>query len=189
MFQIDNTLVSEEIVTSDFVCNLSACKGSCCVEGESGAPLEQDETEYLEKNYNAIAPFLSEKGRASIEKQGKFISLGKGEFETPLVENKECAYVLFGFNGVTQCGIENAFRAKKIDLKKPISCHLYPVRVKEYSEFKSVNYHRWHICSSACELGGSLKIPIYQFVKDALIRKFGKKWYTELELAAQEMNP
>ena len=89
MFQIDNTLVSEEIVTSDFVCNLSACKGSCCVEGEAGAPLEQDETEYLEKNYNAIAPFLSEKGRASIEKQGKFISLGKGEFETPLVENKD----------------------------------------------------------------------------------------------------
>ena len=189
MFQIDNTLVSEEIVTSDFVCNLNACKGSCCVEGEAGAPLEQYETEYIEKNYKAIAPFLSEKGRASIENQGKFISLGKGEFETPLVENKECAYVVYGFNGVAQCGIENAFHAKKIDLKKPISCHLYPVRVKEYSEFKSVNYHRWHICSGACELGESLKIPIYQFVKDALIRKFGKKWYAELELAAQEMNP
>ena len=125
MFKIDNTLISEEILTTDFVCNLGACKGSCCVEGEAGAPLEHEETEYLEKNYETIAPFLNDKGRASIEKQGKFISVGNGEFETPLVDNKECTYLVFGPNGVNQCGIENAFRAKKIDWKKPISCHLY----------------------------------------------------------------
>jgi hypothetical protein len=188
MFQIDNTLVSEEIITKDFVCNLNACKGSCCVEGEAGAPLEKEETVYLQKNYKSIAPFLNVKGRNAIEKEGKFVYVGKGEFETPLVEGRECAYVVFGSNGITQCGIENAYRAKKIDWKKPISCHLYPVRVKEYSEFKSVNYHQWQICDSSCSLGDSLKIPIYQFVKEALIRKFGNQWYSELELAAQEMN-
>lgn len=188
MFQIDNTLVSEEIITKDFVCNLNACKGSCCLEGEAGAPLEKEETVYLEKNYKSIAPFLNVKGRKAIEKEGKFVNVGKGEFETPLVKGRECAYVVFGSNGITQCGIENAYRAKRIDWKKPISCHLYPVRVKEYSEFKAVNYHQWQICDSACSLGDSLKIPIYQFVKEALIRKFGNQWYSELELAAQEMN-
>ena len=188
MFQIDKSLVSEEIITNDFVCNLNACKGACCVEGEAGAPLEKEETEFLEKHYDAIAPFLNEKGKAAIENQGKFIRAENDTYETPLVDNKECAYVVFGSNGTTQCGIENANRAKVIDWKKPISCHLYPIRVKEYSEFNAVNYHRWHICNTGCQLGDSLKIPIYQFVKDALIRKFGNKWYSELEMAAREIN-
>lgn len=188
MFQIDDTLVSEDIITKDFVCNLSACKGACCVEGVAGAPLNLDETEFLEKNYPGIAPFLNDEGRAAIEKQGKFIDQKNGEFETPLVNGKECAYVVFGPNGSTQCGIENAYKAKKIDMKKPISCHLYPIRVKEYSEFKAVNYHQWKICNDACVLGESLKIPVYQFVKEALIKKFGKEWYSKLELAAQEIN-
>ncbi len=189
MFQIDNTLVSEEIITKGFVCNLKACKGACCVEGEAGAPLEKEETDFLEKNYDLIAPFLNDKGRAAIENEGKYISTGEGGFETPLVDQQECAYVVFGANGATQCGIENAHQAKKIDFKKPISCHLYPVRVNDYSEFKAVNYNQWHICDTACSLGDSLKIPVYQFVKEALIRKFGNEWYSELELAAQEMNP
>ena len=188
MFQIGNSLVSEEIIHNDFVCNLNACKGGCCVEGEAGAPLDKEETEFLEKNYDRIAPFLNEKGKEAIEKQGKFIRVEKDTFETPLVDNKECAYVVFGINGTTQCGIENAHRANSIDWKKPISCHLYPVRVKEYSEFNAVNYHHWHICESGCRLGESLKIPIYQFVKDALIRKFGNKWYSELEMTARELN-
>ena len=188
MLKIDNSLVSEEIITKDFVCNLSACKGACCVEGEAGAPIDKEETKLLEKHYDAIAPFMNQKGRAAIEKQGKFIQVDDETFETPLVNNKECAYVVFGTNGSTQCAIENAHRAKSIDWKKPISCHLYPIRIKEYSEFYAVNYHRWHICESGCQLGESLKIPIYQFVKDALIRKFGNKWYSELEMAAQEIN-
>ena len=188
MFQIDKSLVSEEIITNHFVCNLNSCKGACCVEGEAGAPLEKEETEFLEKNYDLIAPFLNEKGKAAIKKQGKFIRVDKDTFETPLVDNKECAYVVFGNNGTTQCGIENAHRANAIDWKKPISCHLYPIRVKEYSEFNAVNYHRWQICDAGCQLGDSLKIPIYQFVKDALIRKFGNKWYSELELAARKIN-
>ena len=120
--------------------------------------------------------------------KSKFVRLKKGFFETPLVDNKECAYVVFGNNGTAQCGIENAHRGNAIDLKKPISCHLYPIRIKEYSEFNALNYHRWQICDSGCELGDSLKIPIYQFVKEALIRKFGNDWYAELEIAAQEIN-
>lgn len=189
MFQIGNTLVSEELISKNFVCNLTSCKGACCVEGEAGAPLEFKEREMLEADFEAIKPFLSPKGLAAIEEQGKFIKGKDGELETPLVNNKECAYVVFNNNGITQCGIENAFRAKKINWKKPISCHLYPVRVKEYSEFKAVNYHRWHICESACSLGDNLRIPIYQFVKEALIRKFGKEWYAELETAASQINP
>lgn len=188
MFQIDKALVSEDIITKDFVCNLNACKGACCVEGEAGAPLEKEEADWLEKNYDLITPFMNEKGKSAVKKQGKFITVGKGVYETPLVDGKECAYVIFGPNGSTQCSIENAYRAQKIDFKKPISCHLYPVRVKDYSEFKAVNYHQWNICSAACVLGESLKIPIYQFVKEALIRKFGEKWYAELEIAAQEIN-
>ncbi|MGA0374268.1 MAG: DUF3109 family protein [Flavobacteriaceae bacterium] len=188
MFQIENSLVSEEIIYNDFVCNLNACKGACCVEGDGGAPLEKDETELLEKHYGKISLFMSKKGKAAIEKQGKFIQVDKETFETPLVNNKECAYAVFGSNGTTQCAIENAHRAKSIDWKKPISCHLYPVRVKEYSDFYAVNYHRWHICEAGCQLGESLKIPVYQFVKDALIRKFGKRWYSELEMAAQKIN-
>ncbi len=188
MFQIDKALVSEDIITKDFVCNLNACKGACCVEGEAGAPLEKEEADWLKKNYDLITPFMNEKGKSAVKKQGKFITVGKGVYETPLVDGKECAYVIFGPNGSTQCSIENAYRAQKIDFKKPISCHLYPVRVKDYSEFKAVNYHQWNICSAACVLGESLKIPIYQFVKEALIRKFGEKWYAELEIAAQEIN-
>ena len=187
MFQIEKTIVSEEIITEDFVCNLSACKGACCVEGEAGAPLETGETKLLEKDYDAIAPFLNEAGKKSIQKNGKFVKGSDGDWETPLVNDKECSYVVFTSNGGTQCGIENAYKAGKINWKKPISCHLYPVRVRSYSEFSAVNYHQWHICSSACELGASLKVPVYKFAKEALIRKFGEKWYQELEETANDL--
>jgi len=188
MFQIGKTLISEELISKNFVCNLSACKGACCVEGEAGAPLEEEEVKILENDFEAIKPFLSDEGLEAIENQGKFIKTKDGELETPLVKNKECAYVVFNPNGTTSCGIENACKAEKINWKKPISCHLYPVRVKNYSEFSAVNYHEWQICGSACNLGDDLKIPIYKFVKEALIRKFGQKWFTELESTAKQIN-
>ena len=186
MLKIDNSLVSEEIITKDFVCNLSACKGACCVEGEAGAPIDKEETKLLEKHYDAIAPFMNKKGRAAIEKQGKFIQVDDETFETPLVNNKECAYVVFDGKGVACCAVEQAYNAGVIDWKKPISCHLYPVRVQDYSEFSAVNYDRWSICSDACSLGRELKVPVYKFVKEALIRKFGKDWYDTLEKVALE---
>jgi hypothetical protein len=185
MFQLDKTIVSEEIFERDFVCNLSACKGACCVDGDAGAPLDKVETEILEKIYPLVKPYLRKVGIEAIEAQGTFIIGEDGEFETPLINGKDCAYVMF--DGQTAlCGIEQAYNEGIIDWKKPVSCHLYPVRVKEYADFAAVNYHKWHICSDACELGKELQVPVYQFVKEALVRKFGMQWYEELDKVAKE---
>ncbi|MDC0872700.1 DUF3109 family protein [Flavobacteriaceae bacterium] len=181
MISIENTLVSEDLVSKEFVCNISKCKGVCCVAGEAGAPLEKDEVDFLHKNYSKIKPYLNDKGTQAIEEQGVFVKGLDGDFETPLVKGEECAYTVFSKNGTASCGIEKAYQQGVIDFQKPISCHLYPVRVQQYDKMTAVNYHSWSICSDACSLGDSLKIPVYQFVKKALIRKFGKAWYQALE--------
>ena len=180
LISIDNTLVSDQIISEEFVCNISKCKGECCVAGEAGAPLEKNEVTFLEKNYSKIKPFLSQKGIKSIESQGVFVKGLDGDLETPLVEGKECAYTVFSDSGVASCGIEKAYQQGVISFQKPISCHLYPIRVQNYESMTAVNYHSWSICSDACSLGESLKVPVYVFVKTALIRKFGEKWYSEL---------
>jgi len=185
MFQIGKTLVSEALIDQDFVCNLNACKGACCVEGEAGAPLSEQEAQWLAENQSKIEPFLPQAGIEALNAQGAFIHLETGEYETPLVQGKECAYTHFEPDGSAHCGIERAYKAGSVEVQKPISCHLYPVRVQDYSEFSAVNYHRWPICSDACVLGTSLKVPVYQFVKEALIRKFGTYWYDELTLVAK----
>ena len=187
MFQLGKTIVSEDIIEKDFVCNLSACKGACCIEGEAGAPITQEEVGILKEIYPKVKPFLRPEGIAAIEKQGTHIETDFDELETPLVDGKECAYVTFTDRGIASCGIEDAFNAGAIDFRKPISCHLYPVRVQEYSEFSAVNYHRWSICDDACTLGKELQVPVYKFVKAALIRKFGENWYAELEKIASQM--
>lgn len=188
MFQLGKTIVSEEIIENDFVCNLNACKGQCCIDGDAGAPLEKEEVQVLEEIYPKIKSYLSNEGIRAIEKQGTSIITSDGELETPLINNKACAYVIYDENKTAKCGIEKAYNEEKVNWKKPVSCHLYPVRVKEYSEFSAVNYHKWHICDSACELGKQLKTPIYKFVKEALIRKFGEDWYMELEEIAKNKN-
>lgn len=180
MFQLGNTIVSEEILSKEFVCNLSACKGSCCVAGDAGAPLEEGEANILKEIYPKIKSYLRPEGIQAIENQGTFVTSDRGELETPLINGADCAYVIYDNNQTALCGIEKAYNQGKIDWKKPLSCHLYPVRVKAYSEFSAVNYHKWHICSSACDLGKALQIPVYQFVKQALIRKFGEDWYNAL---------
>lgn len=187
MFQLGKTIVSEDIIQKDFVCNLSACKGACCIEGEAGAPVTPEEVGILKEIYPKVKPFLRPEGIAAIEKQGTHITSDLDELETPLVEGKECAYVTFTDKGIASCGIEDAFNAGSINFRKPISCHLYPIRVQEYSEFSAVNYHRWPICDDACTLGKELQVPVYKFTKAALIRKFGENWYTELEKIASEM--
>lgn len=188
MFQIENTLISEEIIENDFVCNLNACKGACCVDGESGAPLEDAETEILVDIFADVKPYLTPEGIKAIEKQGAFVKGEDGEWETPLVNKSECAYVIFSEKGVAKCGLEEAYNQGATTWKKPVSCHLYPIRTREYTEFTAVNYHKWEICDPACSLGQELKVPIYKFVKEALIRKFGEKWYSELEKVAEELN-
>lgn len=187
MFQLGNTLVSEAIIEKDFVCNLSACKGICCIEGDAGAPLEAEEVAILKEIYPKVKPFLTQKGIEAIEAQGEIVTSENKELETPLIDNKACAYINYDEKGIAGCGIEKAYNAGIIDWKKPISCHLYPVRVKKYSEFSAVNYHSWEICNDACTLGKELKVPVYKFVKEALIRKFGAPWFDDLEETAAKM--
>ncbi len=186
MFQLGKTIVSEDIIDNDFVCNISACKGACCIDGDAGAPVEAQETEILQGIYPKVKPFLRPEGIAAIENQGVYTVSEDGEFETPLIDGKDCAYVIFDTNKVALCAIEEAYNQGEISWKKPVSCHLYPVRVQDYSEFSAVNYHKWQICDDACTLGKSLQVPIYKFVKEALIRKFGEDWYTELEQVASK---
>lgn len=188
MFQIGKTIVSEEIIENDFVCNLNACKGACCIDGDAGAPLEEKETEVLVDIYNDVKPFLRPEGVKAIEEQGAFVKGDDGEWETTLINNSECAYVIYSENNIAKCGIEEAYNQGKVKWKKPVSCHLYPVRVREYSELTAVNYHKWQICDTACTLGEELKVPIYTFVREALIRKFGEDWYRELEQAASDLS-
>ncbi len=186
MFQLGKTIVSEDIIEKDFVCNLSACHGGCCVDGDSGAPLSNEETQILEDIYPLVKPFLRKQGIDAIENQGAWVVGSDGTLETPLIDDKDCAYVIF--DGKTAlCGIEQAYNQGIVKFKKPVSCHLYPVRVKEFSTFSAVNYDRWDICNPACALGKELEVPIYKFVKEALIRKFGAEWYDELEKVAVEL--
>lgn len=184
MFQLGKTIVSEEIIENDFLCNLTACKGACCVDGNAGAPVDDNETGILAGIYDQVKPFLRKEGIAAIEEQGAYVKGDDGEWETPLVNDSECAYVTFTDNGTAKCGIEVAYEQGAVSWKKPVSCHLYPVRVREYTELTAVNYHKWEICDPACALGKELKVPIYKFVKEALIRKFGAEWYAELEEVA-----
>jgi|TARA_B110000305_G_C19455345_1_gene650566 hypothetical protein len=185
MIQLGKTLISEEIIDKDFVCNLSACKGACCVDGDAGAPLEESELKILMDIYPKVKPFLRPEGIKAIEEQGLFTT-SDGEHETTLIDGKDCAYVTFDEKNTAMCGIEEAYNQGEISWKKPISCHLYPVRVEDYSEFSAVNYHKWQICDDACTLGKELQVPVYKFVKQALIRKFGEDWYAELEKVAEE---
>ncbi|MDO4230188.1 MAG: DUF3109 family protein [Capnocytophaga sp.] len=187
MIQIGSTIISEDIIENEFVCNLNACKGACCIDGDAGAPVEDDELKILEKIYDKVAPYLTEEGRKAIENQGVYVEGEDGEWETPLIDGGECAYVIRNEKGWALCAIEQAYNEGKIDWKKPISCHLYPIRLQEYTSFTAVNYNRWHICNDACTLGKELQVPTYKFVKQALIRKFGEEWYNELELVATHL--
>tara|TARA_R110002020_G_scaffold303939_5_gene519690 strand:+ start:32856 stop:33437 length:582 start_codon:yes stop_codon:yes gene_type:complete len=185
MFQIGKTIVSEDVIHKDFVCNLAACKGECCIAGEAGAPVEEEEAVILKEIYPKVKPFLRPDGIKAIEEQGTYITTDFDELETPLVNGAECAYVTFTPEGVASCGIEDAYNAGEVDFRKPVSCHLYPVRIQQYSEFAAVNYHKWPICDDACTLGKELQVPVYIFTKAALLRKFGQEWYTELEEIAE----
>ncbi len=189
MIQIEDKLISEDIFSEEFVCNLSKCKGACCVEGDVGAPLEASEIQILEDIFEKVKPFLSENGRKTLEVNGTWaIDPSDGDYVTPMVEGRECAYVTFDDNGITKCGIEKAYEAGAVDWQKPISCHLYPIRVTEYSTFTALNYHEWPICNDACTLGKELHVPVYQFLKTPIIRKYGEEFYKVLSDAAVEWN-
>jgi hypothetical protein len=183
MIQIQNTLVSLDLLEKRFVCDLQKCKGACCVGGDAGAPLSEEELPLVERIYDEVKPFMRIEGIRAIEKQGKYVIDEEGEPVTPLVKGAECAYVVFDNKGATKCAFELAYMAGRTNFKKPVSCHLYPVRVAKYNDFEAVNYHQWNICKPACECGKKLDVKIYQFVKEALVRRFGEKWLEELKIA------
>lgn len=189
MLVIDNTLISDEVIEKHFVCDLNACKGACCVKGDYGAPLEDDELEQLDKVYEKVKPYMTPAGIQAVEKQGKYLLYEKKEWVTPLIKGKECAYTFFDETGTAKCAIEKAYLEGKVKWKKPISCHLYPIRItKQRNGLEALNYDRWSICKAACKLGDSLKVPVYKFLKESLTRKYGKDWYKQLEVAASRID-
>ena len=179
MIQVENTIISLDIFEKHFVCDLHACKGACCVEGDAGAPLLEEEEKILEKILEKIKPYMAAKGLETIEKNGVSVVDTDGDLTTTLVNNKECSFVFFE-NGITKCSIEKAYNDGVVDFKKPISCHLFPVRIKQHRDFDALNYEKIKVCEPACECGSKLKIPLYAFLKEPLTRKYGKEWYAEL---------
>ena len=180
MILVENTVISDDIKEQFFVCDLEKCKGACCVEGDLGAPLEPSELEMLEDAYPEVTPYLSQEGIDAIEKEGLYIKDFEGDYSTTTIGGKECAFAVYDGQGILKCGIEQAYFDGKTSFRKPISCHLYPIRVTKYDHYEALNYDRWSICKAACVLGDKLGVPIYQFLKEPLIRKYGEKWYQEL---------
>ena len=187
MISIDNTLLSDELFEEKFVCDLNACKGECCISGESGAPLDLDELPLIEGVLDKVKPYLNKKGLKAIEKHGAFVLDSDGDYTTTLVgKEKECAFVVFDENKIAKCAIEMAHKDGVIDWQKPISCHLYPIRVTPHKTYDALNYHRWKICKDACACGMKLNVPVFKFLKTPLIRKYGKAWYNKAEKAYKE---
>lgn len=183
MIEIDGKIVSDDILTECFACDIARCKGECCVDGNSGAPLEMEEADILEEEYENYKPYMTPEGIESVERQGFMVVDCDGDYTTPLVDDAECAYS-YRENGITLCAIEKAFREGKCSFRKPISCHLYPIRLINLSNGTiGLNYHRWNVCSSACENGCKLGIPVYKSLREPIIRRFGEEFYKALECA------
>ena len=188
MFQIDNTLVSLDVVERHFICDLSKCKGACCIEGDSGAPLLKEEVAELEKALPVIWDDLSLQAQQIIDEQGVAYVDEEGDLVTSIVNNKDCVFTCYDAGGTCQCAIEKAYREGKVSFYKPVSCHLYPIRVTEYDTFSAINFHRWKICKAAEVLGRKENLPVYKFLKEPLIRRFGEAWYEALEEIVVEWN-
>lgn len=180
MVRIGDIIVSSDILECTFVCDLEKCHGACCIIGDSGAPLEPEEVEILQTEYQAIKEFLRPEGIKTIEKSGTSVIDVDGDRVTPLIENRECAYVVFE-GEIARCAIEMAWRAGKTNFRKPVSCHLYPIRLTKYSNFVAANYHRAEFCAPARLNGEKLQIRVYEFLKEAIIRHFGANFYEELD--------
>lgn len=180
MIQLGNILLSDDIKNKSFVCDLQRCKGACCVEGHLGAPLLFDELDEIEKVVEKVKEYLSPEAITVLEKKGGYLLDHEGDFSTTTLESKECVFAFYDDKKILKCSIEQAYREGKTDFIKPISCHLYPIRLGKTAIFETVNYDEWQICSAACTLGKELKVPVYKFLKEPLIRKFGVDWYREL---------
>ena len=186
MIQIGDKVVSRELFDNHFICHLDKCEGNCCVHGDAGAPLEGSEADFLKENIEDIIPFLRPEGIRAIREKGTWVVDEDGDQVTPLVGREECAYVVFE-NGIARCGIEKAYEAGKTEFRKPVSCHLYPIRVSRLSNATALNYHRWGICEPARVLGKKNGVPVFRFLKDPIIRVYGEEFYNELEIIYREI--
>jgi hypothetical protein len=191
MIAIDNTLISDQILKEQFVCDLSKCKGACCEDGDAGAPLAKEELDILVKAYETVKPYMTAAGIKEVEKTGKYLYDREFGWVTPTINNGICAYGFKDEKGVILCAIEQAYNEGKLQWKKPISCHLFPIKIsksKHDAEIEFLNYvPREDLCKAACSLGKKLKIPVYQFLKEAIIRKYGDEFYETLEATAKHL--
>lgn len=184
MIEIGRTILSRDIFEEHFVCDLLKCKGACCVEGDSGAPLTTEEAIFIEQDYNQFKDYLPAIHKQEIENQGFSIIDSDGDQVTPLVNNRQCVYSFVDKHGILKCAIEKAYFEGKTSLRKPVSCHLFPIRITEYKHIDAVNYQELKICEPGKICGKANKTPLYKFLKEPLIRKYGEDWYKEVEIAA-----
>ena len=188
MVEIGRTIISREIFEKHFLCDILKCKGACCIEGDSGAPLTEEEAVLIKKEYPEFEDYLPRKHKNEINKQGHSVIDRDGDLVTPLVNERQCAYSYYNKNGILKCAIEKAHTKGKTELRKPISCHLFPIRITEYKRFDAVNYQELDICKPGRVCGASEKLPLYKFLKEPLIKKYGEEWYKEVEIAAEYLN-
>lgn len=190
MIAINNILISDEVVKEQFVCDLGKCKGACCVDGDAGAPLEKEELQHINDVFEAVLPYLNEESKKEIDRQGRYVYDKEYGWVTPTIDSKICVYGIVDKQGIVKCGIEQAYLDGKVTWKKPISCHLFPIITKKSKRTTTeyVNYEpREDNCKAACALGKKLKVPVYQFLKEPLIRKFGKEFYEALDASANHL--
>ena len=190
MIWIGDVIITDDVIKKNFVCNLNKCKGACCVEGDYGAPLADDELDMIKEVLPEVLPYMTEEGKQTIKKKGLYTYFDEAEeMGTSLNEDGSCAFL--NKDAVTQisfCTIEKAWKDGKINWRKPISCHLYPIRIEKMDGLDALNYDQWSICSDACQLGNELQVPIYRFAKEAIVRKYGEEFYEELEAAVEYLS-
>lgn len=187
MIQIDDTIISMDCLSEKFCCDLEACKGACCIEGDAGAPVELDEVAELEEALPEVWHELSASAQAVIDRQGVVYTDRDGDLVTSIVNGKDCVFTCYDDKGNCFCALEKAYREGRSNFYKPASCHLYPIRLKKIGDMTALNYHRWDVCRMAVEKGKQLNLPVYRFLKEPLIRRFGEAWYEELEKAVEEL--
>ena len=186
MLQIKDTIVSLDLIERFFLCDLDRCKGECCIEGDAGAPITEEEQKKIEEILPEIIDDLLPAAREEIERNGVAYIDEEGDLVTSIIGGRNCVFTCYGEDGLCQCAIEKAWRQGRIDFMKPVSCHLYPVRLTDYPTFTAVNLHRWKICKCAEVLGRAKGVRAYEFLKGPLVRRFGQEWYDELEVTARE---
>jgi hypothetical protein len=187
MIIIDDALISEELLDKKFVCDLAACKGACCEEGDLGAPLDIEEIDAIEANLKGIRPFMSAAGLKLLDQEGFYEAAPGEELVTTTIDGKACVFAIQDDTQTWKCAIELAHKAGQSDFLKPISCHLYPIRIEKLKNYEGLNYDQWDICSPACACGDRLEVPVYKFLKGPLVRKYGADWFDALEAVAAEL--